>query len=138
MTLSSRTIVALPGVAVNNGLRDIVVLVCAASAGVHAALVPEHLAEGGPLLGGAFAASALALAVVAVLARRPGREHWAVSIAVAVLAANVLAYVLSRTTGLPVLIPEPEEVDLLGVVTTIAEAVGVVSGVLLITRKEQS
>ena len=137
MTLSSRTIVALPGVAVNNGLRDIVVLVCAASAGVHAALVPEHLAEGGPLLGGAFAASALALAVVAVLARRPGREHWAVSIAVAVLAAT------SSPTCCPeprasVLIPEPEEVDLLGVVTTIAEAVGVVSGVLLITRKEQS
>lgn len=138
MTLSSGPMLARSAGSVNDALRGTVVLVCAASAGVHAALVPEHLAEGGPLLGGAFAASALALAVVAVLARRPGRERRVVSVAVVVLVANALAYLLSRTTGLPLLIPDPEEVDLLGVATTLAEVVGAVAGVLLLTRKEQS
>lgn len=138
MTLSSGPMLARSAGSVNDALRGTVVLVCAASAGVHSALVPEHLAEGGPLLGGAFAASALALAVVAVLARRPGRERRVVSVAVVVLVANALAYLLSRTTGLPLLIPDPEEVDLLGVATTLAEVVGAVAGVLLLTRKEQS
>jgi hypothetical protein len=136
MTPSSTPIVGVVGRTVNDLLRAAVVLVCAASAGVHAALVPEHLHEGGPLLGGAFALSALALALSALLARLPEYDPWAVELALVVLAANVLAYVLSRTTGLPVLIPDPEEVDLLGVVTTVAEAVGVVAGVALLTRKE--
>jgi CDP-diglyceride synthetase len=136
MTPSSTPIVGVVGRTVNDLLRAAVVLVCAASAGVHAALVPEHLHEGGPLLGGAFALSALALALSALLARLPEYDPWAVELALVVLAANVLAYVLSRTTGLPVLIPDPEEVDLLGVVTTVAEAVGVVVGVALLTRKE--
>jgi hypothetical protein len=136
MTPSSTPIVVVVGRTVNDLLRAAVVLVCAASAGVHAALVPEHLHEGGPLLGGAFALSALALALSALLARLPEYDPWAVELALVVLAANVLAYVLSRTTGLPVLIPDPEEVDLLGVVTTVAEAVGVVAGVALLTRKE--
>jgi hypothetical protein len=136
MTPSSTPIVGVGGRTVNDLLRAAVVLVCAASAGVHAALVPEHLHEGGPLLGGAFALSALALALSALLARLPEYDPWAVELARVVLAANVLAYVLSRTTGLPVLIPDPEVVDLLGVVTTVAEAVGVVAGVALLTRKE--
>ena len=141
MTLSPRPahiIVAVRDTSVNHALRSIVVLVCALSAGVHLALVPEHLAEGGPRLGGAFAASGLALGVVAVLARLPGRDKQVITLAALVLTANVLAYMASRTTGLPLLIPKPEEVDLLGVVTTIAEVAGALACVLLITRKEPS
>lgn len=130
-------IVTVASTAVNDTARLVLVSVCAVSAGIHAALVPEHLHEGGPLLGGAFALSALALVVVAVLARRAVRDPWAVWLAIGALAANVVAYVLSRTTGLPVLIPDPEEVDLLGVATTLAEVVGIAAGVALITWKEQ-
>ena len=68
----------------------------------------------------------------------PGRDERAVLLAVVVLVANAVAYLLSRTTGLPLLIPDPEEVDLLGVATTLAEVLAAVAGVLLITRKEQS
>jgi hypothetical protein len=101
----------------NGWLRAGVSLVCAASAGVHLALVAEHAAEG-PLVGIAFAASAVALGVGAVAARRPlGRVG-----AVAGLLIGVAAcYLLSRTTGIPGLVPEPEHLEAVGMLTTAAE-----------------
>jgi hypothetical protein len=42
---------------------DFVVLACAASAGIHAALAPEHFGES-PTAGAAFVASAAALAAL--------------------------------------------------------------------------
>lgn len=124
----------------NHSVNDVAGLVlmgvCAVSAGIHAGLVPEHLHEGGPLLGGAFALSALGLALATLVVRQRAADPRVVGLAVVVLAANVAAYTLSRTTGLPVLMPNPEEVDLFGVVTTVAEALGVAAGVAAITRKE--
>jgi hypothetical protein len=55
----------------------------------------------------------------------------------AVLRATAIAYVLSRTTGLPGVLPEPEPVDGLGVLTTTGELVGVVACLVLTFRKEQ-
>ena len=40
------------------------------------------------------------------------------------LAGPILASVVSRTTGIPVLDPEPEAVDVVGVATDVAEALG--------------
>jgi hypothetical protein len=52
-------------------LATVVIVVCAASAGAHAALVPDHL-EHEPRLGIAFvAATALLLAAAVALAYRP-------------------------------------------------------------------
>ena len=46
--------------------RDLVIVVCAISAGIHGALTPEHFAEGtGP--GTGFAAATVALAALAIL-----------------------------------------------------------------------
>lgn len=115
--------------------RTLVAAVCAVSAGIHAALVPDHLHEAGPRLASAFAVSAALLAIAATLVRNPGHHPWPVAFAVGVLTANVLAYLLSRTAGLPGLIPQPEQLDLLGLVTTTAEVVGVAAGVALIARK---
>ena len=124
---------------VNVGLRHAVVLVCAASAGVHAALVPEHLREGGPRLGGAFVLSAVLAALVAVVLRKPlqARAARAAFLAAAlVLLGTAAAYVLSRTSGLPFLIHDPEELDPIGAVTSAAEVLGGLASLFLITRKE--
>jgi hypothetical protein len=113
-----------------------VAVIAAASAGVHAGLVPEHLREAGPRLGGAFALSAFLLAAVGLLAaRRPSRRTWAV--AAIVLAGVAIAYVLSRTSGIPFLLADPEAPDRLGVITTGAETVAALAAALLaLSRKE--
>src|SRR3954451_6382259 len=113
--------------------RYLVALVAAGSAGVHAALVPEHLHES-TVLGVAFAGSAVALALVAVAIRTPGHDTWAPAATAAVLLATAAAYLLSRTTGLPGLITDPEEVDLLGVVTSFAEVVAAAAALHLSRR----
>ena len=51
---------------------DVVILACAVSAGIHAALVPEHFAEGtGAGVGFAVAAVLLTALVVIALTREP-------------------------------------------------------------------
>jgi hypothetical protein len=117
-------------------LRYCVTAVCAGSAGVHAALVQPHLAEAGPPLGAAFAAAAAAAALAALAVGQPRHDSWAPAAATAVLFAIAVGYLLSRTAGIPPLISQPEEWDPLGVVTTIAELIGAVSGVALLSRKE--
>jgi hypothetical protein len=53
--------------------------------------------------------------------------------AVALLLAGLsLAYVASRTTGIPALDPDPEGVDAVGVATTAVEAIGVAFALWLI------
>ena len=112
-------------------LRYITTLTCAASAGVHAALIGPHLAEGGLPLGGAFAVAALALAAAALAVRQPRRDAWAPLAAAGVLALIAAGYLLSRTGGIPLLIPVAEHFDLLGVVTTAAELAGAAAGAAL-------
>jgi hypothetical protein len=48
-----------------------------------------------------------------------------------------VSYMLSRSTGIPVLIAQPEHVDPLGTVTTAAELAGVLFGALLMARKDK-
>jgi hypothetical protein len=107
-----------------------VVFTCAASAGVHAGLVPEHLREE-PRLGVAFiVAVALLLATGAVLVIRPaGRQ---VARAAALLFAGLIAaYAVSRTTGIPLLAADREAVDTVGVITNLVEALGLAAALRL-------
>jgi hypothetical protein len=152
MVLSTSQIVRVPRdavndatvVSVNTSRRDTVgdiasgfaALVCAASAGIHAGLVRAHLAES-RLLGLAFALDAVMLAVAALVIRNRRSSVAAASAVAVALLATALAYVLSRTTGLPVLHPETEPVDLLGVTTTLFELAGVVACLLLILRRKR-
>jgi hypothetical protein len=143
MALSIAPILTVRSTQVNAGVRHAVVLVCAASAGVHAALVPDHLREGGPRLGGAFVLSAVLTALAAVALRRPqqtprqARAAKATCLATGVmLLGTAAAYVLSRTSGLPFLIPDPEELDPIGAVTSAAEVLGGLASLFLMTRKE--
>ena len=102
--------------------RDLVITACAVSAGIHAALVPAHLAESAAA-GSAFAASAAVLAGLAVvLTRQPTAA--ALAVAAGTFAALLVAYALAVTTGLPVLHPEPEPVDGLALFTKAVELTG--------------
>ena len=106
--------------------RDVVILACAASAGIHGALVPAHLGET-RAAGWAFAASTVILAVLAIaLTRRPAARAPLV-LAAATLAGLLAGYGLAITIGLPVLHPEPEPVEGLALVTKAIEAIGLVA-----------
>jgi hypothetical protein len=104
--------------------RQLLVVTCATSAGIHAALVPQHLEEElGAGLG--FLAAALLLAVVT------GAIVWDVGRAAvgaaAVLGGLLAVYLPATTTGMPLLHPEPEPITALALATKAIEAVGLLS-----------
>ena len=117
--------------------RDLLVLACAVSAGIHAALVPDHLAEGtGAGLG--FLAAAVGLAVLAVgLTRRP-QSTTALGAATSLLAGLLVSYVLAITSGVPVLHPEPEQVDGLALFTKAVELAGLLAAAHLLLREHSA
>jgi hypothetical protein len=111
----------------------IVILVCAASAGIHAALAPEHFGEG-LAAGAGFALSAAALAVIAVvLSARPTSVLGTASAAL-VLAGLLASYAMAVTTGVPAVHPEVEPVSGLALATKAIEVVGLVAAVSLLRR----
>jgi hypothetical protein len=118
---------------INTGLRYCLTAVCAGSAGVHAALIQPHFLESA-LLGSAFTAATVALVLAALVVRQPRHDSWAIAVASVTLCVIAASYMLSRSTGIPVLVVQPEHVDPLGTVTTAAEIAGVFCGAVLISR----
>jgi hypothetical protein len=113
--------------------RDVVILACAISAGIHGALTPEHFAEGTrPGMG--FAAATVALAAIAVTVTVRPASTLALTAALATLVGLVVAYGLAITTGLPVLHPAPEPIDGLALATKAIELVGVLAAWSLVRR----
>ena len=99
---------------------SVVALGCAVSAGVHAALVPEHLREA-PQLGVAFVvATGLLLAAAIGVAIRPGDAR-AARAAQVLLVGLLAGYLASRTAGIPLLEPRREPADALGLATKAVE-----------------
>lgn len=114
--------------------RDVVILACAVSAGIHAALAPAHFAEGSGA-GAAFVASTVLLASLAiVLTLRPAGAI-PLACAAIVLAGLLGSYALATTTGLPLLHPQPEQVDGLALATKAFEAAGLVTSLNLLWRR---
>ena len=112
--------------------RDAVILACAISAGIHAALTPSHFAEGAGA-GAGFLASAVLLAVLVAVLRR--RETGAVLLAtIAVLTGLIGSYALAITSGLPLLHPEPEPITGLALITKAVEIAGVLAALHLLWR----
>jgi hypothetical protein len=112
---------------------DIVILACAVSAGIHAALAPGHFDEGAGA-GFGFAAAAVVLAgLVAWLTCRPA-SRFAVAVAAATLFGLLGSYALATRTGLPVLHPDAEPVDGLAVATKAIEAIGLLAATSLLWR----
>jgi hypothetical protein len=112
--------------------RDALIVVCAISAGVHAALAPEHYEES-RALGLGFLASAAVLAALGVALTRRVRPA-ALALSGATLAGLLAAYALAITVGLPLLHPEPEPVDGLAFATKVVEAAGVAAAIHLLWR----
>jgi hypothetical protein len=110
--------------------RNIVLIACAASAGVHAGLVPAHLAEN-PWLGLAFTGAAgLLLALTASLART-GEPRRRAAPAAALLAVLIVAYSFSRTVGLAPLEEHVEPVDAIGLLTQGVQVAGLIAALFL-------
>ena len=109
--------------------RDVVILTCAISAGIHAALVPAH--------GASFVAATAALGgVVLALSLRPAG---ALPLGAAALLAGLMgSYALAVTTGLPLVHPDAEPVDGLALATKAIEAVGLATALALIPRSKGS
>ena len=128
---------------IDTGLRYCLTAVCAGSAGVHAALIQPHFLESG-LLGSAFTAATVTLALAALVVRQPRHDMWAIAAASVLLSVIAVSYTLSRSAGIPVLIAQPEQVDPLGTVTTVAEIAGAFCGAalwlrnVLVSRKDNT
>ena len=114
--------------------RDALVVACAVSAGIHAALTPQHLREE-PAAGIGFLVSTAFLAALAVaLILRPA-SRTAAAAAAAVLVGLLVAYAFAVTTGVPVLHPDVEPADGLGLATKAVELVGVAAALLLVSPR---
>ena len=114
--------------------RDVVILACAISAGIHGALVPGHFDEGTDA-GLGFAAATVALAGLVVwLTWRPASAP-ALAAATVTFAGLLGSYALATTTGLPVLHPDPEPVDGLALATKAIEAAGLLAATSLLWRQ---
>jgi hypothetical protein len=113
--------------------RDVVILACAISAGIHGALARDHFIEGTGAGVGFVAATVVLAALVVAVTLRPA-SALALSGAAVVLAGLLASYVLVATTGLPVLHPDREPIDALALVTKGIEAVGLLAASSLIGR----
>jgi CHASE2 domain-containing sensor protein len=111
---------------------DIVILACAVSAGIHAALTPDHFAEGTGAGVGFVAATVLLLLAAVIVTRSPSQLAFVSTIAV--FAGLIGSYALVLTTGVPVLHPGIEAADGLAVATKAVEAVGLVTAASLVRR----
>ena len=118
-----------------NGLgRDVVILACAVSAGIHGALAPAHFAEGSAA-GWGFAVSTILLAGLAVaLTVRPA-SALPLAGATVVLAGLLGSYAFAITAGLPLIHPHPEPVDGLALATKAFEVVGFGTALHLLGRR---
>lgn len=101
---------------------DVVILACAISAGIHAALAPEHFAEGVGAGTGFVVSAVLLAALAAILSLRPSEAARAA--AALVFAGLLAAYALVIVAGVPFLHPERETVEGLALFTKAVEAVG--------------
>ena len=97
------------------------ILACAVSAGVHAALAPEHAP---------FFPAAVVLIVLAVgLARSPA--PLLVDAAIVVLGGLIVAYALAATSGIPLIHRDSEPVTNLALATKAIEALGLLAALEL-------
>src|SRR4051795_5199195 len=112
--------------------RDLLIVACAVSAGVHAALVPEHLHES-TAAGGGFIAATLLLGALCVALSVRRVKRLAFAVAALTFAGLLASYALAVTSGMPVLMPQPEPIDGLALATKAVELVGLFAALALVT-----
>ena len=112
--------------------RAVLIVACAVSAGIHGALVPDHLAEGLGPGAGFLIATVLLIGLAGALTIGASRSLLLAS--AAVMAGLIVAYLFAVTTGLPFLHPEVEPVDGLALFTKSVEALGLLVALDLLGR----
>jgi hypothetical protein len=112
--------------------RDLAIVTCAISAGIHAALVPGHFAESTGAASGFFIAAVVLIGLAVALTRRAGPLE--LRLAAVTFAGLIGSYALAATSGLPVLHPDPEPVDGLAVATKVIEGAGLLAVARLLWR----
>jgi hypothetical protein len=113
--------------------RNMLIAACAASAGLHAGLVPEHLGEE-PRLGIAFVLATLLLLALTVALTTGIQPRLSSTVAAATLAALIVSYVLSRTAGLPWLVEDTEPFNVVGLLTQGIQGAGLLAALSLCHR----
>lgn len=112
--------------------RWLLSLSCAISAGVHLALVPEHIHES-LILATGFAFTSVALFATAVwTARRPVSARGA-ALGAGLLVVLIGLFAASRSIGLPG-VADAEPLDLVGGLTQTVQAVGLAAALTLMRR----
>jgi hypothetical protein len=96
---------------------------CAISAGVHAALVPEHLRES-VVTGAGFVVATTVLVLVIIGVTVWPQSQAVTSFGALVLLGLVVSYAVASTSGIPILHPDVDPVDTLGVMTKAVEVLG--------------
>lgn len=114
--------------------RDVVILACAVSAGIHGALAPAHFAEGAGAGVGFVVSTVLLAALVVALTVWPASSIPVTGAAI-IFVGLLASYALATTTGLPVLHPESETVDGLALATKAFEIAGLVTAMNLLWRR---
>jgi len=114
--------------------RDLVIVACAISAGVHAALTPVHFGESNAAGGGFLVAAVILAGLVVAPIRHASAPTLTLTVTAGVLAGLIASSALAITSGLPVLHPDPEHVDGLAVATKLVEAVGLAASLDLLRR----
>lgn len=104
--------------------RDGLIVCCAISAGVHAALVPEHLREN-VVTGAGFVGATAALAALAIALTVRPESGTVTSLAIVALVGLLGSYAAAATSGIPILHPEVDPVDTVAVLTKAVELLGV-------------
>jgi hypothetical protein len=107
------------------------------SAGIHGALVPEHLRESAASGGGFITATVLLLAVVVALTVSSDPRPAAV-VAELVLLGLIASYALVVWRGLPVIHPDTEPLDTLALATKAVEAGGLLLAASLVGRRRRA
>ena len=116
-------------------LAGLLALAVTFSAGIHAALVPEHLEEV-PLLGDAFIVAALVgAAIAAALIVRPDERPIPVLAGLFCL-GQIAAWAVFVTVPVPLFSGTPEPVETIALVSKAAEALGVLLAVLLTAQRQ--
>jgi drug/metabolite transporter (DMT)-like permease len=119
------------------GNQDVVILACAVSAGIHAALAPDHFREATGAGLGFVVATVLLAALAVAVTFWPDHLH-APKLAALVFAGLIVSYGLAITTGVPVLHPDVEPVDGLALFTKAVEIAGLLASLSLLTSIERS
>src|SRR3954451_24707952 len=101
------------------------------SAGIHAALVPEHLKEMPPLGYSFIAAAVIGAGIAWALVTRP-HDRRIPAMAVAFLAGQILAWVLFVTLHVPGFSGTPESIEVTALVSKAAELLGIAVGLPLV------